>query len=317
MNTNLSTLAIIIPCYNEEAVLKKSNEVFLSILNEMKNLSLISHESYLCYVDDGSKDKTWELIQKFIEEENCIQGILFSKNFGHQSAMLAGLITCNADVFITIDADLQEDPNAMIEMVKKYNEGYDIVYGVRTERIDKFFKKTLSSIFYKIMNKLGSDTIANASEYRLVSDKVVTEIKKYNEKNLYLRGIIASVGFSYTTVNYKRVKRFAGETKYPLSKLIATAFNGITTTSLKPLRLILIIGVFAFFISIFLLIISIFSFIIDNQAQYYWLISFIISLFGSLQILSIGIVGEYISKIFKDTQGRPLFIIEEYKRKNY
>ena len=230
---------------------------------------------------------------------------------------LAIAFTQSKQKVLIIDADLQEDPNAMIEMVKKYNEGYDIVYGVRTERIDKFLKKTLSSIFYKIMNKLGSDTIANASEYRLVSNKVVTEIKKYNEKNLYLRGIIASVGFSYTTVNYKRVKRFAGETKYPLSKLIATAFNGITTTSLKPLRLILIIGVFAFFISIFLLIISIFSFIIDNQAQYYWLISFIISLFGSLQILSIGIVGEYISKIFKDTQGRPLFIIEEYKRKNY
>lgn len=315
MKNELSTLAIIIPCYNEEEVLEKSHKVFLSILDEMKSQLLISDDSYLCYVNDGSKDKTWNIIQDFIDDNSNVRGISFSRNFGHQSAMLAGLTTCVADVFITIDADLQEDPNAMKEMVKKYNEGYDIVYGVRSQRKDNFLKKTLANIFYRIMKKLGSDTISNASEYRLVSNRVVTEIKKYNEKNLYLRGIIASVGFPYTTVYYKRGDRIAGETKYPLSKLIATALNGITTASIKLLRMIFSLGIITLILSMIILIISIICFVLNYSTKYYWLISFIISLFGSLQLLATSIIGEYIAKIFKETQGRPLFIIEEYKTK--
>lgn len=313
MNKHLSVLAIIIPCYNEEAVLEKSHHVFLSILNDMKNQSLISKDSYLCYVNDGSRDNTWNIIQKFIKQDNYVHGISFSKNFGHQSAMLAGLTTCSADVFITIDADMQEDPYAMIEMIKKYNEGYDVVYGVRTSRKDKFLKKIFSSFFYKIMKFLGSDTISNASEYRLISNRVVTELKKYNEKNIYLRGIIASIGFPYTIVSYKRRERIAGETKYPFSKLIAAALNGITTTSIKPLKLTFFLFFASSIISLLLLCITIFLFIINNSLKYYIFISFIISFFSSIQLFSMTIIGEYISKIFINTQNRPSFIIDEYK----
>lgn len=313
MREGLSTLAIIVPCYNEEEVLEMSNNVFLSILEKMKNLSLISQDSYICYVNDGSKDRTWSIIESFVQKEKYVQGITFSRNFGHQSAMLAGITTCHADVFITIDADLQEEPEAMIEMIKKYNEGYEVVYGVRSERDDKFMKKYLSNAFYKLMKMLGSDTIPNASEYRLISKRVVEEIKKYNEKNIYLRGIIASIGFSYTVVYYKRVARIAGETKYPISKLITTALNGITTTSIKPLNWIVFLGIIAFIISMLLLVMTVVCFIINHNTVYYWLISFVISFFGLLQLISIGIIGEYIAKIFKNTQDRPLFIIDEYK----
>lgn len=315
MNKNLSILAVIIPCYNEEAVLEKSHQVFLSILNEMKEQSLISKDSYLCYVNDGSKDDTWNIIQKFISQDNSVHGISFSKNFGHQSAMLAGLTTCSADVFITIDADMQEDPYAMIEMIKKYNEGYDIVYGVRTARKDKFLKKYLSNVFYKIMSFLGSNTISNASEYRLISKRVVSEIKKYTEKNIYLRGIIASIGFPYTVVYYKRSERIAGETKYPFSKLVTAALNGITTTSIKPLKLTFLLFFISSIISLMFLCITILFFVINNNFKYYCLISFLISFFSSIQLFALTIIGEYISKIFINTQNRPSFIIDEYKEK--
>lgn len=309
--TKKTVLAIIVPCFNEEAVLDYSNKKFLSILYELIKNGNISEESYICYVNDGSSDKTWDLIKTFKSQSRNVKGISFSKNFGHQSAMYAGLVTCTADAFITIDADMQEDPEMIKEMVEKYHEGNKVVYGVRKERKDKFFKKYFAKLFYSVMNIVGSGTIPNQSEVRLLDKEVVEHLKKYPEKNIYLRGMIQSIGFKTALVYYSRVDRYAGETKYSFYKLIKTALNGITTTSSKPLEFISLLGMVFMGISVLLFLLAILGVFLNFSNIMVYILLFAITFIGSIQLLSIGIIAEYIGRIFIETKGRPVFIIEE------
>lgn len=309
--TKKTVLAIIVPCFNEEAVLDYSNKKFLSILHELIKNGNISEESYICYVNDGSSDKTWDLIKTFKSQSRNVKGISFSKNFGHQSAMYAGLVTCTADAFITIDADMQEDPEMIKEMVEKYHEGNKVVYGVRKERKDKFFKKYFAKLFYSVMNIVGSGTIPNQSEVRLLDKEVVEHLKKYPEKNIYLRGMIQSIGFKTALVYYSRVDRYAGETKYSFYKLIKTALNGITTTSSKPLEFISLLGMVFMGISVLLFLLAILGVFLNFSNIMVYILLFAITFIGSIQLLSIGIIAEYIGRIFIETKGRPVFIIEE------
>lgn len=309
--TKKTVLAIIVPCFNEEAVLDYSNKRFLSILDELIKNGNISEESYICYVNDGSSDKTWDLIKTFKLQSRNVKGISFSKNFGHQSAMYAGLVTCTADAFITIDADMQEDPEMIKEMVEKYHEGNKVVYGVRKERKDKFFKKYFAKLFYSVMNIVGSGTIPNQSEVRLLDKEVVDHLKKYPEKNIYLRGMIQSIGFKTALVYYSRADRYAGETKYSFYKLIKTALNGITTTSSKPLEFISLLGMVFMGISFLLFLLAILGLFLNFSNIMIYILLFAITFIGSIQLLSIGIIAEYIGRIFIETKGRPVFIIEE------
>lgn len=317
INNEKTVLALIVPCYNEEEVLDISNKEFLKILNEMIKDNLISDDSYICYVNDGSKDKSWQMIKDFMKNDKHIKGISFSRNFGHQAAMIAGIKECKADAYITIDADLQEEPIVIRKMVEKFNLGYNVVYGVRSSRKkDTFFKKYASNLFYKIMDILGSQTIKNSSEVRLISDKVAEIIRSYTEKNVYLRGIISSIGFSWTKVKYTRGERVAGETKYPFSKLLSAAIDGLTTTSNKLLGLIFPTGILVSFLSIAFLIGSIIAIFFADKYAFNLFLLFFISLLTAIQLISLSIVAQYIGKIFKDVKNRPTYIIDEDFTKN-
>lgn len=311
-----TVLAVIVPCYNEEAVLNLCNATFLKILEDMIEEGIVSDKSHICYINDGSIDKSWDMIMEFMRESAHIRGISFSRNYGHQSAMLAGIRECHADAYITIDADLQEEPSIIREMAVKFNEGYDIVYGVRSSRSkDSFFKRKASSLFYKIMGLLGSETVENSSEVRLISNKVAEHIRAYTEKNVYLRGIISSIGFKSAKVSYKRGKRAAGETKYPFSKLMAAAIDGLTTTSTKLLGFIFLGGVLLSALSLITLILSVFCVIFGMGLGCGWNL-FLLSLIaftGAIQTFALSIAAQYIGKIFKEVKNRPPYIID----KNY
>lgn len=305
-------IAIIVPCYNEEAVLEISNKVFVNVLTGMINDDLISERSYICYINDGSKDKSWDIISKLMGENSKIRGISFSRNYGHQCAMLAGLKECQADAYITIDADLQEDPSMIKEMVANFCKGYDIVYGVRRSRQkDSWFKRNASLLFYKIMKAIGSETIYNSSEARLVSDRVANYIRKYPEKNIYLRGIISSIGFNYALVEYTRGERAAGESKYPFSKLLAAALDGIITTSIKPLRFIFTFGMCLLGLGLICLLVAAINLICGFTYGWHFFFLFFISSVGAVQLFALSIAGEYIGRIFKEVKNRPSYIIDK------
>ena len=307
-------LYLVIPCYNEEEVLEETTKRLKEKLNKLIKDKKISKDSKVMYVNDGSKDKTWELIQKISEKDSLFTGITLSRNRGHQNALVAGLMTAKnrADIIISMDADLQDDINAIDEMIEKNNNGCDIVYGVRSARKkDTFFKKVTAEGFYKFMKKMGVDIVFNHADYRLTSKRVLEEFSNFKEVNLFLRGMFPLIGFKSDVVYYERAERFAGESKYPLKKMLNFAWDGITSFSTKPIRLILSLGIFILVLSFAMIVYSIIRKIMGNTVDGWTFIVCSIWLIAGIQMLSIGIIGEYIGKVYSETKSRPRYIIAE------
>lgn len=307
-------LAIVIPCYNEEEVIQETTNRLDSILQKLINDSLISNESYVLYVDDGSKDKTWELIGQIYTINKRFKGLKLSRNFGHQNALLAGLFHIeNFDVSISIDADLQDDLDAIAKMIHGYYEGNEIVYGVRDDRsTDTFFKRESALFFYKIMEKMGVESVYNHADYRLMSAKALNAFKQFGETNLYLRGMVPLIGFNSTKVFYSRGERFAGSSKYNLKKMISFAWNGISSLSIKPLSFVTFCGFSIFFLSIILSLYVLITYVVKNTVAGWASTVLPIYFLGGIQLLCIGLIGEYIAKIYKEIKQRPRFIIDQY-----
>lgn len=314
MSENKPKLCIVIPCYNEEEVLPITAPMFLDKINELIGLGLISEESKILFVNDGSKDKTWEIIGNLSNTDDKFIGISQSRNRGHQAAVLAGLMEAKDefDITISIDCDGQDDINAMNEMVTKYLEGYEVVYGVRSKRdTDTFFKRFTAESFYKLLKWMGAEVVFNHADYRLISSKVLNEFAKYKEVNIFLRGLIPLVGFKSTTVEYKREERIAGESHYPLKKMLGLAFDGITSLSVKPIRMITSVGMIISILSLIIICWAIITHLFGNSIAGWASIIAMISFFGGLQMICIGIIGEYIGKIYLETKERPRYIISE------
>ena len=307
-------LYLVIPCYNEEEVLEETTRQLKIKMENLVKDKVISDKSRVMYVNDGSKDKTWELIEKIDKEEKYFTGISLSRNRGHQNALLGGLMTAKkyADVVISMDADLQDDINAIDGMMEKYYEGCDIVYGVRSARKkDTFFKRVTAEGFYKFMKGLGVDCVYNHADYRLTSKRVLDEFENFKEVNLFLRGMFPLVGFKSDVVYYERNERFAGESKYPLKKMLNFAWDGITSFSVKPLRLIASIGFFLTLVGLGIGIYALVATILKAKVASWVLATMSIWFVGGLNMVSIGIVGEYIGKIYSETKARPRFIISK------
>lgn len=312
MNNCLYT---VIPCYNEEEVLKETASRLIEKYKSLIANDKISKNSRIVFVNDGSKDKTWDIIKELHEENVTYSGINLSRNRGHQNALLAGLMTAKdyADMVISMDADLQDDINAMDKMIDSYLAGSDIVYGVRNKREkDTFFKKFTAEGFYKIMNKMGAEVVFNHADYRLMSKKALEGLSNYKEVNLFLRGIVPMIGYKTDVVTYERGERFAGESKYPLGKMISFAIQGITSLSVKPMRMIVGLGFLTSFISILMMIYSVFRHFTGHTVTGWSSLMTSIWFLGGLNLLAIGIVGEYIGKIYLETKSRPRYIIDEF-----
>ena len=304
----------VVPCYNEEAVLPETAKQLLEKMYSMMEREMISRESRILFVNDGSRDRTWDIIEELHGKNPIYMGVKLSRNKGHQNALLAGLMTAKerADMAVSLDADLQDDVNVIDQMVEKYHEGNDIVYGVRSARkTDTFFKKFTAQGFYKIMKALGVDIVYNHADYRLMSRRAIEGLEEFHEVNLFLRGIVPLIGYSSAIVTYERHERFAGESKYPLKKMLAFATDGITSFSIKPIRLITTCGFLIFAVSMLMLIYFLVVYF-TGKTVWGWT-STIVSIWaiGGLQLLAIGIVGEYIGKIYMETKARPKYIIEK------
>lgn len=309
-------LYIVIPCYNEEEVLPVTAPMFKEKLASMIVNGLVADNSKILFVNDGSKDRTWEVLCGLCESDAIFTAVKLSRNRGHQNALLAGLMEAkeDADITISIDCDGQDDINAMDEMVKAYLDGCEIVYGVRNNRTsDTFFKRTTAQGYYKILNALGGEVVYNHADYRLVSSRVLSELANYKEVNLFLRGMFPMIGFKSTCVEYSRHERLAGSSKYPLSKMLALAFDGITSFSVKPIRIITALGAVTVMLSIILILYALISWITGHVVAG-WASSFIgTTLIGGVQLISLGVIGEYVGKIYMETKGRPRYIVEERK----
>ena len=308
-------LYLVVPCYNEEEVLPETSKRLKEKMEALIASEKISPDSRVVFVNDGSKDRTWELICELHESDKLFRGICLSRNRGHQNALLAGLMTVKdeCDAAISLDADLQDDINAIDEMVDKYNEGYDVVYGVRSSRKkDTFFKRTTARTFYKIMRAMGVETVYDHADYRLMSRRALNGLAEFKEVNLFLRGMVPLVGFRSTTVTYERGVRFAGESKYPLKKMLAFAFEGITSLSVKPIRIITTLGVAIFGASLIMLIYSLIRHFCGYTVNGWTSLAVSIWALGGIQLLAIGVIGEYIGKIYLESKHRPTFIVSEY-----
>ncbi len=308
-------LYIVVPCYNEEAVLPETSKRLLEKYKELTEEKLISEESRIVFVNDGSKDSTWEIISRLHDENIICSGINLSKNKGHQNAVMAGLMTVKdrCDIAITLDADLQDDINAIDEMVKKYHSGNDVVYGVRSSRkTDTFFKRFTAESFYKFMKIMGVDVVFNHADFRLMSNRVLDALSEYKEFNLFLRGIIPQIGFKSDCVYYERHERFAGESKYPLKKMLSFAVDGITSFSVKPLKIIANTGIIISALSIIAFFWVFIGHFVSNSATALGWPSIMCSIWflGGLQIFFLGIIGEYIGKIYSEAKGRPRYVIQ-------
>lgn len=307
-------LYVVVPCYNEEEVLEETTKRLKEKLNTLIKNKKISKESKVMYVNDGSKDNTWELIKKINKQEKLFTGISLSRNRGHQNALLAGLMTAKnyANVVISMDADLQDDINAIDEMIDKYDKGNDIVYAVRSSRKkDTWFKKTTAQGFYKFMRFMGVDVVYNHADYRLTSKRVLEAFEDYKEVNLFLRGMFPLVGYKSDVVYYERKERFAGESKYPLKKMLNFAWDGITSFSVRPIRLILNLGIIMFIVSLLVLIYSLVVKLLGRTVDGWTFIVCSIWLVSGVQMLSLGIIGEYIGKVYSETKRRPRYIVME------
>ncbi len=308
-------LYVVIPCYNEQEVLGETAGRLKVKMNTLMEQGKIAGNSKIVFVNDGSKDETWSLIQELHQSDSLYSGINLSRNRGHQNALLAGLMTVkeHADMVISMDADLQDDINAMDEMIDKYLAGTDIVYGVRSSRTkDSFFKKVTAEGFYRIMNHMGATTVFNHADYRLMSKRAIEGLAEFKEVNLFLRGIVPMVGYSSDVVYYERGERFAGESKYPLGKMVSFAIEGITSLSTKPIRMITGLGFFIFLISIAILIYSVVRHFQGETIVGWTTLMVSVWAIGGLILLSLGVVGEYIGKIYMETKERPRFIIEKF-----
>lgn len=309
------SLAIVIPCYNEEAVLPETSKLFLKKLNQLIKTRKIARDSRILFVDDGSRDKTWQIISDLAKNNAHYCGIKQSRNRGHQNAVLAGLMEAKArefDVTISIDCDGQDDINAMDKMIDAYRNGCDIVYGVRNDRkSDTFFKRATAQSFYKLMRWMGADTVYNHADYRLVSKRVLDEFANFHEVNIFLRGLFPLVGFKSTSVYYERHERLAGESHYPLSRMIALAINGITSLSIKPIRIISGLGFVLSFISFIMLIWVLITFIMGKSIAGWTSTNVLLCLFSGVQLLSVGVVGEYVGKTYLESKHRPRYIISD------
>ena len=307
-------LYIVIPCYNEEAVLPITAPLFRDKLLSLSSQGKISPDSRVLFVNDGSKDSTWNLICQLAKEDEHYEGICLSRNRGHQNALLAGLMEAKdkCDITISIDCDGQDDINAMDEMVDEYLSGAEIVYGVRSKReTDTFFKRFTAESFYKLMKWMGADTVFNHADYRLVSSRALKEFSNFKEVNIFLRGMFPLVGFKSTCVYYERHERIAGQSHYPLKKMLALAFDGITSLSIRPIRLITGLGVFISLVAFALIVYALVSYFTGNVVSG-WASSLIVTCFlGGIQLISLGVIGEYVGKIYMETKARPRFIISE------
>ena len=311
MNT---ILYIIIPCYNEETVLPITSKMFLDKLTSLIQSNTISNSSRILFVNDGSKDKTWEIICNLAKQDEHFIGISQSRNRGHQNAVLAGLMEAKdkCDITISIDCDGQDDINAMDEMVEQYKQGCEIVYGVRSKRdTDTFFKRFTAEGFYKLLNWMGAEVVYNHADYRLVSSRVLKEFANFKEVNLFLRGMFPLVGFKSTSVYYERHERIAGESHYPLTKMLSLAFDGITSLSIKPIRIITALGTVIAGLSFLGVIWSIVMRFMGNVVAGWSSMTCIICLIGGVQLICLGILGEYIGKIYMEVKHRPRYIISE------
>ncbi len=307
-------LYIVIPCYNEEQVLPITAPMFRDKLLALSRQGKISPDSRVLFVNDGSKDQTWNLICQLAKEDEHYMGICLSRNRGHQNALLAGLMEAKdkCDITISIDCDGQDDINAMDAMVDEYLSGAEIVYGVRSKRdTDTFFKRFTAESFYKLMKWLGADTVYNHADYRLVSSRALKEFSNFREVNIFLRGMFPLVGFKSTCVYYERHERIAGESHYPLKKMLALAFDGITSLSIKPIRIITGLGVFISLAAFALIIYALVSYFTGNVVSG-WASSLIVTCFlGGIQLICLGVIGEYVGKIYMETKSRPRFIISD------
>ena len=308
-------LYLVIPCYNEEEVLPETSKRLREKYTALMSAGKIDADSKIVFVNDGSKDRTWEMICDLHKTDPVFRGICLSRNKGHQNALMAGLMTVKGecDAAISMDADLQDDINAIDEMVDHYLEGFEVVYGVRSSRKkDTFFKRTTAQGFYKVMRAMGVETVYNHADYRLMSRRALEALSEFDEVNLFLRGIVPLVGFKSTEVTYERGERFAGESKYPLKKMLAFATEGITSMSIKPIRLITTLGFLVFLFSIGVLIYSIIRKFTGYTVPGWAFLAVSIWALGGVQLLAIGVIGEYIGKIYLETKHRPKFIVAEY-----
>ncbi|MBQ3442839.1 MAG: glycosyltransferase family 2 protein [Selenomonadaceae bacterium] len=308
-------LYVVIPCYNEQEVLretaKRLREKFLSLIDAGK----ISTQSRIVFVNDGSKDSTWKIIRELHATDKIFSGINLSRNRGHQNALLAGLMTVKggADMVISMDADLQDDINAIDEMIDKFNDGFDIVYGVRSKRTtDTFFKRFTAESFYKLVKFLGGDIINNHADYRLMSKRALEGLSEFGEVNLFLRGLVPMIGYPSAVVYYERAERFAGESKYPLKKMLFFALQGITSLTVKPIRLIMILGFAMCSISLLVILWTLYEYFFGSVVRGWTSMLASLWFIGGLILLSIGVVGEYVGKIYLETKKRPRFIVSEF-----
>ncbi|MGN0774955.1 MAG: glycosyltransferase family 2 protein [Candidatus Ventricola sp.] len=318
MNEN-NTLYIVVPCYKEQEVLPETSKRLKEKVLALRAQGKISDKSRIMFVNDGSSDNTWPIISQLHEQEpDIFSGVNLSRNRGHQNALLAGLLTAvnYADMIISMDADLQDDINAVDAMVDHYHEGYEVVYGVRSKRdTDTFFKRFTAEGFYKVMKALGVDIVFNHADYRLMSRRAVEGLAQFEEVNLFLRGIVPQIGYKWTTVTYERAERFAGESKYPLKKMLAFAADGITSFSVKPIRMVFSLGVVVFLVSLVMLVYALAAKLTGHTSAGWTSLMGSIWLIGGIQLLSLGVVGEYVGKIYKETKHRPRFIIESVLNK--
>jgi len=318
MNLN-NTLYIVVPCYKEQEVLPETSKRLKEKVLQLRAQGKISDKSRIMFVNDGSSDNTWPMIAQLHEQEpDMFSGVNLSRNRGHQNALLAGLMTAvnYADMIISMDADLQDDINAVDGMVDAYHEGFEVVYGVRSKRdTDTFFKRFTAEGFYKVMLALGVNIVYNHADYRLMSRRAVEGLAQFKEVNLFLRGIVPQIGYKWTTVTYERAERFAGESKYPLKKMLAFAADGITSFSVKPIRLVLTAGVIVFVVSLVMLLYALISKLMGSTTAGWTSLMGSIWLIGGIQLLSLGVIGEYIGKIYNETKARPRFIIENVLNK--
>ena len=307
------TLYLVIPCYNEEEVLPETSRRLLEKLAGMVAAGMVTEKSRILFVDDGSKDKTWELISRLHREHRQISGLKLSRNRGHQNALLAGLMTAKqyADMVISMDADLQDDVDAVDRFVEEYYKGSDVVYGVRSSReTDTAFKRGTAQGFYKFMQALGVDIVDNHADYRLMSRRALEGLAQDKEVNLFLRGVVPLIGFPSAIVTYERHERFAGESKYPLKKMLSFAFDGITSFSVKPIRMITWLGVLIFIASIIMLLVLLVQKLFGYTVQGWTTLMGSIWMIGGIQLLCLGIIGEYVGKIYAEVKQRPRFIID-------
>lgn len=306
-------LSLILPCYNEEEVLEETSTKLLSLFNSLIKSSKIYETSTIYFIDDGSSDSTWSMIEALSEKHKHIAGIKLSRNFGHQNALLAGLLNVKGDAIISIDADLQDDISMIEKMVDHYHDGDDIVYGVKKKReADGFFKRTAAEGFYKVMHLMGVNIVYNHADFRLLSRRVVEHLKNYKEVNLFLRGLIPLVGFRPSIVVYNISERTAGESKYPIRKMLSFAWDGISSFSIVPLRFITTIGFILFVSTLILTMHALWIALFTDDAVPGWASTVLpIYFIGGIQMLSLGIIGEYIGKIYLENKARPRFIIEK------